>query len=58
MGRINNSNQIFRHFMGGIMEINSGKTGFSWVRIDPVEKAMKMQVSMDVCTLGVGQCIQ
>ncbi len=58
LGKIKNFNQIFRHFAGEILEINASRTGSIKYMVSRNEKAMKMQVVMDVCTVEAGQCIQ
>jgi hypothetical protein len=58
LGKIKNFNQIFRHFAGEILEIKASRTGSIKYRVSRDEKAMKMQVIMDVCTVEASQCIQ
>jgi hypothetical protein len=56
--RIKNFNEIFRHFNTEFLESNFSHTGLIRIEGCMVEKAMKMQGTMGVCTVEAGQCIQ
>jgi Ser-tRNA(Ala) deacylase AlaX len=57
-GKIKNFNEKSRSFRGQISEIYFRHMGSNKQADCLVEKALKMQLNMDDCTIEAGRCIQ